>query len=148
MIDDDFDSQEIFDGAIELQRHERGESFGLDPMCYFRMARMSNDANSMGIHPSMICKLPGGERGCRLTLFGKTHSFDLIVRVFRSWTTLALFAEPLDGLRCEIPLYEGQDCDAHWSCALRSMLATEGTHYADQHWAQEQQGGEDEAASS
>ena len=24
MINDDFDSQEIFDGAIELQRHERG----------------------------------------------------------------------------------------------------------------------------
>ena len=143
MIDDDFDSQELFDGAVELRRHERGASFGLDPMTYFRLARCCNDAGAMGIEPAVICCLLGGERGCRLVLFGRTHQFTLRVRVCRSCTTIALAAEPLDRLRCWIPLYEGEDNDCHWSRALRSMLAVEGTHYVDQFWAEEQQQSED-----
>jgi hypothetical protein len=147
MIDDDFDSQEIFDGAVELQRHERGATFGLSPMCYFRMARMSNDAASMGIHPSVICKLPGGERGCKLVLFGSKYQFTTQVRVSRSCTTIAIVAESLDGpLHCRIPVFEDEDSERSWSRGLRSMLEFEGVAYYDSHWAQEQaeqQQGED-----
>ena len=57
MIDDDFDSQEIFDGGVELQRHERGASFGLSPMTYFRLARCCNNAGGMGIEPAGICRI-------------------------------------------------------------------------------------------
>jgi hypothetical protein len=140
MIDDD--DSELFQGQIEISALQRGASFGLDEESYFRLANFALTAGGMGIDPAVICTLPDNERGCPLTLFGKTHSFDLVVRVLRSTVTIAVFAEPLDGLRCVIPLYEGQDCDAHWSRALRSMLAVEGTHYVDQYWAEEQQHGD------
>jgi hypothetical protein len=91
----------------------------------------------------MICCLPGDERGCKLILFGKTHQFSVVVRVFRSGATIAVFAEPLDGLHCWIPLYEGQDCDSHWSRALRAMCAVEQIGYFDSHWSAEQGGGGD-----
>jgi hypothetical protein len=97
----------------------------------------------VGIEPCTICKLPNNQRGCKLVLFGKTHAFILIVRVLRSYATIAVFAEPLDGLHCLIPLYEGQDCDVHWSRALRWMCAVESIGYYDQFWAEEQQQGED-----
>lgn len=131
MNDDDFDS-ELFEGRVEITRTENGASFSLSPETYLRMATMSMDAAGMRIEPSMICRLTSGERGCRLVLFGRTHQFDVVVRVFRSSTTLAVTCQPLDGLHCMIPLYEGQDNDCHWR-ALRSMLAVEGTHYVDQH---------------
>ena len=143
-IDDD---SELFEGKIEISSLERGASFGLDEMTYFRMASCAMKASGMGIEPSMICGLPNGERGCRLVLFGHTHAFSVRVRVLRSCTTLAVFAQPLDGpLHCLIPLYEGQDCDAHWSRALRAMCAVKGIGFFDSHWAQEQaeqQQGED-----
>ena len=140
IIDDDFDSQEIFDGAIELQQHERGASFGLDPMCYFRMARMSNDAASMGIQPSVICRLPNNERGCKLILYGSKYEFTLQVRVYRSCCEISCVASPLDGspLHCRIPVFEGSDCDADWSRGLRAMLEFENIAYYDWSWAQEQ----------
>jgi hypothetical protein len=118
MIDDD--GSELFEGRIEITRTGRGASFGLDEESYFRLASCAMTAAGMGIEPAMICCLPGGERGCRLTLFGKTHSFDLVVRVFRSGAMIAVSAQPLDDrLHCIVSLYEGQDCDAHWSRASR-----------------------------
>ena len=134
----DDDDSELFDGRVEISSLERGASFGLDEESYFRMASCAMSAAGMHIEPAMICRLPEGERGCKLVLFGRTHQFSVRVRVFRSCTTIAVFAEPLDGLHCEIPLYEGQDNDVHWSRALRSMLAVEGTQYVDQHWSAEQ----------
>jgi hypothetical protein len=138
MINDDFDS-ELFEGKIEITRAENGGSFGLDEESYFRLARCAMDASGMGIEPSVICRLPNDERGCKLVLFGRTHQFTLYVRVFRSGATIALVAEPLDGpLHCRIPLYEGQDNDVHWSRALRAMCAVESIAYYDSHWAAEQ----------
>lgn len=107
------------------------------------MARMSNDAASMGIHPSVICKLPGGERGCKLVLFASKYQFTVQVRVFRSCTTISIFAEPLDGpLHCRIPVFEDEDSERSWSRGLRAMLEFEGVAYYDSYWAQEQQQGE------
>ena len=124
MIDDD-DSSELFEGQVEISSLERGATFGLDEETCFRMASCAITAGGVGIEPCTICKLPNDARGCKLVLFGKTHAFILVVRVLRSYATIAVFAEPLDGLHCLIPLYEGQDCDAHWSRALRSMCAVE-----------------------
>ena len=96
------------------------------------MARMSNDAASMGIHPSVICKLPGGERGCKLVLFASKYQFTVQVRVFRSCTTISTFAEPLDGpLHCRIPVFEDEDSERSWSRGLRAMLEFEGVAYYD-----------------
>ena len=145
MIDDDFDSQELFDGAIELQRHERGLSFGLDPMTYFRLARCCNDAASMGIEPAVICRLPFfGERGCKVVLFGSRYQFTLCVRAFGSCTMISIVAEPLDGrpLHCRIPVFENADSDRSWSRALRAMLEFEGVAYYDSYWSEEQGDGD------
>ena len=131
-MNDDDDSQ-LFEGRLEITRTENGSSFGLDELSYYRLARCAMDAAAMGIEPAMICCLPAGERGCKLVLFGRTHAFSLRVRVFRSGAMIAVFAEPLDGLHCQIPLYEGQDYDAHWSRALRSMCAVEQIGYFDSH---------------
>jgi hypothetical protein len=142
MTNDDFDS-ELFDGAIELQQHERGASFGLSPLCYFRMARMANDAAAMGIEPALICRLPNDERGVKVVLFGSKYQFTLCVRACRSCTTLAIVAEPLDGhhpLHCRIPVFEGEDSDRSWSRGLRAMLEFEGVAFYDSYWAEEQQG--------
>jgi hypothetical protein len=138
------DDSELFEGKLEITRTENGASFGLDESIYFRMARCAMDAAGMGVEPSVICKLPGDERGCRLLLYGRSHAFTLSVRVFRSSTTLAVTCQPLDGLHCQIPLYEGQDCDSHWSRALRAMCAVESIAFYDSHWAAEQQQGEGE----
>jgi len=136
------DDEELFEGKLEITRTENGASFGLDEESYFRMARCAMDAAGMGIEPSVICRLPDDERGCKLVLFGRTHMFALRVRVSRSDTTIALVAEPLDGLHCQIPLFEGQDCDVHWSRALRAMCAVESIAFYDQHWALEQGDGD------
>ena len=102
MIDDD--DSELFEGKVEISRTERGASFGLDEETYFRMAQMSMTASGRKIEPSVICRLPDNERGCKLVLFGRTHAFSVVVRVFRSGATIAVFAEPLDGpLHCRIP---------------------------------------------
>jgi hypothetical protein len=142
MHDDDHDDSELFEGQIEISSLERGATFGLDESTYYRMASCALNAGGMGIKPAMICKLPGGERGCKLLLFGKTHAFSVRVRVSRSGTMIDTFAEPLDTPLDAIPLYSGEDCDSHWSRALRSMLAVEGIRYVDQYWAEEQQQGE------
>jgi hypothetical protein len=34
------------------------------------------NAGAMGIEPATIAKLGKGERGCKVTLFGKQHMFD------------------------------------------------------------------------
>ena len=143
MHDDNLE-EEIFDGHLEISALERGATFGLDETTYYRMASCAMTAAGMRIEPAMIRTLPDGERGCKLILFGKTHAFSVVVRVSRSCTMITVFAEPLDGLRCQIPLYEGQDCDVHWSRALRSMCEVERIGFFDQHWAAEQ--GEGEAA--
>jgi hypothetical protein len=135
----DDDDSELFEGQLEITRTERGASLGLDEESYFRLAQMSMNAAGMGIEPSVICRLANDERGCRLVLFGRTHAFSVVVRVFRSCVTIALDAEPLDGpLHCRIPVYEGQDKDVHWSRCLRCMCEVEQIGYFDQHWAQEQ----------
>ena len=72
------------------------------------MASFAMTASGMKIEPSVICRLPNEERGCKLILFGKTHAFSVVVRVFRSGATIAVTCQPLDGLHCTIPLYEGQ----------------------------------------
>jgi hypothetical protein len=139
MIDDnDFDF-EIFDGAIELQRHERGESFSLDPMTYFRLARCCNDASAMHIEPCVICRLPGSERGCKVVLYGRKHAYNLSVRVFRSCTTIDVSAEPLDhSCVVRIPLFEtDNDDDRGWSHVLRSMTTAEGVGYVDRFWGED-----------
>jgi hypothetical protein len=119
----DDDDSELFEGRLEISRTENGASFGLDEESYFRMATCAMNASGMGIEPSVICRLPDSERGCKLVSFGRTHAFSVVARVFRSRTTIALVAEPLDGLHCTIPLREGQDCDVHLSRALRCACA-------------------------
>lgn len=138
----DDDDSELFEGAIEVSSLERGSTFGLSEETYFRLATFAITASGLRIEPAVICTLPSGERGCKLVLFGKTHAFNVRVRVFRSSTMIDVFAEPLDGLRCEIPLYSGEDLDCHWSRALRSMCAVEQIGYFDSHSAAEQQQGE------
>ena len=142
MINDDM-NEELFEGRVEISSLENGASFGLDEETYFRMASFAMTASGMGIEPSMICRLPNDERGCKLVLFGRTHAFSIRVRVSRSGATIALVAEPLDGLHCQIPLYESEgDCDVYWSRALRAMCAVESIAYYDSHWASEQQQGD------
>ena len=102
------------------------------------MAQMSMTAAGIGIEPAVIYCLPVGERGCKLVLFGPTHAFTICVRVFRSCTTIAIVAEPLDGLRCVIPCYEDEDSERSWSRALRAMCEFEHIGFFDSHWAQEQ----------
>ena len=58
------------------------------------------------------------------------------MRVFRSCTTIAIVAEPLDGLRCVIPCYEDEDSERSWSRALRAMCEFEHIGFFDSHWAQ------------
>jgi hypothetical protein len=99
----DDDDSELFEGRLEISRTENGASFGLDEESYFRMATCAMNASGMGIEPSVICRLPDSERGCKLVSFGRTHAFSVVARVFRSRTTIALVAEPLDGLHCTIP---------------------------------------------
>lgn len=107
-------------------------------MCYLRMARTSNDVASMGIQPSVICRLPGGERGCRLILFGRAYQFSVRVRALRSDVTIDVSADPLDGpLHCIVPLCSGSDCDAHWSRALPCARSSRSVFF-DSYWAQEQ----------
>ena len=149
MIDDpDFDSSELFCGATELQQHERGQSFGLDAMTYFRLARCCNEARGVGVEPCVICRLRGiGERGVKVVLFGRQHAYELCVRVLRSCVTITVVAEPLDRLHARIALFE-TDCDDDrgWSRVLRSMTTAEGVNYVDQFWGEdqtEQQQGED-----
>jgi hypothetical protein len=146
MNDDNDILGEIFEGKVEILNTERGQSFGLDEMTYFRLAKTCMNANAMGIEPSTIAKLPGeGERGCRVWLFGKRHLFELVVRVRKSETVIHVSCQPLsEKLHCIIPLYEGCDCDAHWSHALRSMAAVEDIAYYDQYWAAEQQSRQEE----
>ena len=137
-FDDDFDSQELFDGKLEITRHERGESFGIDPMTYFRLACCCNDLNAMGVEPCVICRLPGcGERGCKVVLFGRKHAYNLSVRVLRSCVTITVAAENLDHLCVRIPLFE-TDCDDDrgWSSVLRSITAAEGVGYVDRFWGE------------
>jgi hypothetical protein len=136
----DDSEEQLFEGQIEISNLERGGSLGIDEETYFRMAQMAMTASGLGIEPAVICKLPDGQCGCKLILFGRTHAFSVVVRVLRSSTTLGVSCEPLDGLHCTIPLYEDEDNDANWSRALRSMCAVEGIAYYDQHWAAEQQG--------
>ena len=77
----DDDDSELFDGRVEISSLERGASFGLDEESYFRMASCAMSAAGMHIEPAMICRLPEGERGCKLVLFGRTHQFSVRVRV-------------------------------------------------------------------
>ena len=146
MHDDDHDGSELFEGQIEISSLERGATFGIDEETYFRMASCAITAGGVGIEPCTICKLPDDQRGCELVLFGekRTLSFWLCASC-ASRAPIAVFAEPLDGLTCWIPLYEGQDCDVHWSRALRSMCAVESIGYYDQFWAAEQGEGGGEA---
>jgi hypothetical protein len=134
----DDDDSGLFEGRVEITRTENGASFGLSPETYFRLASCAITAAGMKIEPALICRLPDGERGCKLVLFGRRHQFSVRVRVFRSCTTIAIFAQPLDGLRCVVPVYEGQDNDLHWSRGLRAMLEFESIAYYDSFWAQEQ----------
>jgi hypothetical protein len=99
------------------------------------------NAGAMGIEPSVIAKLPGkGERGVRVTLYGPKHLFELAVRVRASEVVMHITCQPLsEKLHCIIPLYEGCDCDAHWSRALRAMAAVEDIGFYDSFWAEEQQ---------
>ena len=84
--------------------------------------------------------LPGGERGCKVVLFGPRYAFTLFVRRFRSCTTISIFAEPLDGpLHCRISVLEDEDSERSWSRGLRAMLEFEGVAYYDSYWAEEQQ---------
>ena len=115
----------FFEGKIEISRTENGASFGLSSDTYLRMAQMSMTAAGMKIEPSVICRLPNGERGCKLVLYGSKHQFTLRVRVLWSCATIAIFAQPLDGLRCVVPVYEGEDCERSWSRGLRAMLEFE-----------------------
>jgi hypothetical protein len=141
---DDNNNEELFDGAIELQRHERGRSFGLDPMTYFRLARCCNEARGVGIEPCVISRLPSGQCGCRVVLYGSRYAFTLCLRVFRSYTTIAILAEPLDAHSSHCtPVFEGEDDgDRSWSRALRALLEFENVAYYDSFWAEEQQQGE------
>ena len=119
MIDDD--DSELFEGQVEISSLERGSSFGLSEETYFRLASFAMTASGLRIEPSVICRLRAGERGCKLVLFGRSHQFTVRVRAPRSGAAMIdVFAEPLDRLRCEIPLYSGEDNDAHWSRALRN----------------------------
>ena len=138
----DDDDSELFEGQVEISSLERGSTFGLSEETYFRLASCAITASGLRIEPSVICTLPSGERGCKLVLFGRTHAFSVRVRVFRSSTMIDVFAKPLDGLRCEISLCSGEDCDVHWSRALRSLCAVEQIGYFDSHWAAEQGDGD------
>jgi hypothetical protein len=51
---------------------------------------------------------------------------------------MAAWSSGVSFMKCTIPLYEGQDCDAHWSRALRCMCEVERIGFFDSHWAQEQ----------
>ena len=132
--DDGFDpDSEIFDGAHELQQHERGATFGLDPLTYYRLAFCCNELRGVGVEPCVICRLRGiGERGVEVVLFGRRHAYELCVRVLRSCVTITVDCEPLDNLRARIALFE-TDCDDDrgWSRVLRSMTTAEGVQLCD-----------------
>ena len=137
--------EELFEGQIEVTSLERGASFALDEEAYFRLASFAMTAAGVGIQPCTICRLTGGERGCKLTMFARSHQFDVVVRALRCGVTICVTAWPLDSssLHCLVPVYAGWDCDAHWSRALRAMCEVESIGWFDQHWAAEQQQGED-----
>jgi hypothetical protein len=144
MHDDNLEG-ELFEGQVEISSLERGATFSLDEQSYFRLASFAMTAAGVGIQPSLICKLPGVERGCRLILFGSKYQFDVVVRALRlSRALIDVRAQPLDGsLHDVVALFSGADSDVDWSRALRHMCELEQIGFFDQFWAAEQgDGGE------
>ena len=59
----------------------------------------------------------------------------MIVRALRSSAaTIVVSAQPLDGLRCKIPVCSGDDSERSWSRAMRGVLELENVAYYDSHW--------------
>jgi hypothetical protein len=88
----------------------------------------------------VLAKLPAGQPGCILTLFGSKHMFEIAVRVRRNDTAIDAVAHRLGGLQAIIPLCSDYDTDAGWSRILRSICAAEDVGYYDSHWAAEMGG--------
>ena len=127
----------IFEGREEISHRERGDGFGMARMTYFRMARTANNLAAMGVEPAILAHLPAGQSGCILTLFGRRHMFEIVVRVRRSDTAVQAVAHPLGGLKAVIPLHTDYDTEAGWSCVLRAICAAEDVGFYDSHWAEE-----------
>jgi hypothetical protein len=140
--DDPVNLGSIFEGREEISHRERGDSFRMARMTYYRMARTANNLSAMGVEPAVLAHLPGGQPGCLLTLFGQKHMFEITVRVRRNDTAIHTKAHRLGGLQAIIPLCSDYDNDAGWSRVLRAIAAAEGIGFYDSHWAAEMGGGE------
>ena len=138
--DDPANLGSIFEGREEISHNERGDSFGMARMTYFRMARTANNLAVMGVEPAVLAHLPAGQPGCILTLFGAKHMFEIAVRVRRSDTVVQAIARRLGGLKATVPLHADYDNDAGWSRVLRAICAAEGVGFYDSHWAAEMGG--------
>ena len=129
--DDEFDSEELFDGSIELQRHERGLSFGLDPMAYFRLAPLLQRSARRRDRAVRDLSLPSGQRGCRVVLYRPAPAFyALSARASEAarrsrfspsaWMAAALLAFPFTRAKTKI-------CECSWSRALRACCEFEAS---------------------
>ena len=121
------DEEELFDGKT-VALHERGESFGISPACYLRMAKCALRAMEFGgVEPVLIRRLRAAP-GCELRLFGTANAYTLRVFADSSPAQVGLYFLPLDshlsGPGCQLAV--GYDEPATWHHIASAMIWREG----------------------
>jgi hypothetical protein len=133
---------EEFNGRFETVRLERGESFGIPPMTYQKLAQASISCSELGgVEPTMIEKLENGEPGCVCTLFGKHSMYQIKLEI--GFNRMTLFGLGLDSGETADELFNGKaDSYGDWSNLVYTVLNAEGFEgmtaeqfeVCDRHW--------------